>query len=434
MKVGSATLPSPSNTSLQAGSIRSDPFLNSKSYRLTREIQNNTILNRATLELLGADIPSSLTELVGRNWKTAVEVAFRITLFLVTALFVPLLFIPFLNKHAASKFSLPKEFNHNYLNQFEDLIPEKDTQEENEKFRKKLIELEGEDKVKSAFGDNKKKQIEGIKDYKQKLIKAKSDVVKKDILYTGLLTYMVSWVQNWFSKHIMGVVGYTGETDLLNQSQLEESASFHEKTKYIKFAIGVLPTIFGSNWYSNKLSKAVTSKDEELKDSKFMSFIKKHVSQFDYYKEKYARKLNLAGAYLFGADLGFILGCRSLNEFFERILRLAVFWPTMFYGIEWVNAKFATSSDKKQGTHIIDQNAPREFNIPKVKMLGELEKELKDVSSSGDAEKANAILKSMKNQAKYFWGSILIDSLLMGVGLTGANIIGTKMRVARGIY
>jgi NAD(P)H-hydrate repair Nnr-like enzyme with NAD(P)H-hydrate epimerase domain len=60
-------------------------YLQSKLYRATKEIQHNTILNRATLEVLGADIPSTLTELVGRNWKTAVEVAFRITLFTITS-------------------------------------------------------------------------------------------------------------------------------------------------------------------------------------------------------------------------------------------------------------------------------------------------------------------------------------------------------------
>ena len=409
-------------------------YLDSGFYKVTREIQNNTILNRATIELLGADIPSSLTELVGRNWKTAVEVFFRISLFLVTSFFVPLLFIPFLNRQAVSKFQLPKELNKHFVNQFEDLTPEKDTREGDEEFREKIINLEGEDKIKLAFGDSEEKQIEGIRDYKKKLVKAKSDVVKKDILYTGLLTYMVSWVQNWFSKHIMGVVGYTGETNLLDQSQMEESTSFHEKTKYIKFAIGVIPTFFGSNWYSDKLSKAATSKNEELKDSKFMSFIKKHVSQFDYYKEKFARKLNIAGAFLFGGDLGFLLSFRSLNELIERCLRLAVFWPTMFYGVEWVNAKFAQNSDKKQGTQIIDQKAPKEFGIPKVRMLGELEKELKAANENNDVQKVESILKSMKNQAKYFWQSILLDSLLMGVGLTSANIIGTRIRVSKGIY
>lgn len=409
-------------------------FLNSKYYRLTREIQNNTILNRATIELLGADVPTTLTELVGRNWKTAAEVFFRISLFLVTSFFVPLLFVPFLNKQAASKFNLPKEFNKHFLNQFEDLIPEKDTNEGNDDFRQKIINIEGEDKVKKAFGDSCEAQIENIRFYKQNLIKAKAEVVKKDILYTGLLTYSVGWIQNWFSKHVLGVVGYTGETTYLSESQQEESSSFHEKTKYIKFAIGLLPTFFGSNWYSDKVFKATTSKDEELKDSKFLSFIKKHISQFDYYKEKYARKLNLAGAFLFGGDLGFMLAVRSLNEAIERSLRLAVFWPTMFYGVEWVNAKLAENSDKKQGTQIVDQAAPKEFNIPKVRMLGELEKEIKTETDCGNTEKASRILKSMKNQAKYFWQSILLDSLIMGVGLTSANIIGTKIRVSKGIY
>ena len=432
MQVNRRSVPCPSNTSLQAGSIRSAPFLNSKSYRLTREIQNNTILNRATLELLGADLPTTLTELVGRNWKTAVEVFFRISLFIVLSLFVPLLFVPFLNKNAAKKHKLPIQFKKHFNNQFQDLIPEKDTIESNLEFKRKVTALEGENNVNNVFGGNESDAK--ISDYKQKLRKAKLDVVKQDVLLTGLLTFMDPWIQNWFSKNILGVVGYTGESDLLNQSQQEESTTFHEKTKYFKFGLGILATILGGNWYSNKVSKAVTSKNEEIKDSKILSFAKKHINQFDYYKEKFARKLNIAGAVLFGGDLGFLLASRSLNEAIERCLRLAVFWPTMFYGVEWVNAKFAANSDKKYGTRIINQNMPKEFNIPQVKLLGELENELKTAENSNDTERAQSVLKSMKNQAKYFWGSILIDSLLMGVGLTGANIIGTKMRVARGIY
>ena len=83
-------------------------FLNSFYYRATKEIQQNTILNRATIELLGCDLPSSITELIGRNWKSATESFIGITMHLLTSFFVPVLFIPFLNKLATSKFELPK--------------------------------------------------------------------------------------------------------------------------------------------------------------------------------------------------------------------------------------------------------------------------------------------------------------------------------------
>ncbi|GEM_PF-6855781 len=410
-------------------------FFNSFYYRATKEIQQNTILNRATIELLGADLPTAATELIGRNWKSSVEAFTRITMYLVTSFFVPLLFIPFLNKLAVSKFELPKNFQKLFHNQFEDLIPEKNTPDENKKFVGKIVGFEGEAKTKECFGD------EGSKDYDQKvfkfkgkLLKAKSHVMKQDILYSGLLTYTVPWIQVWLSKKFLGVVGFTGEDTYLNESQKEESVQLHEKTKYLKFALGLLPTIFGSNWYSSKVSKAASSTDSEIKESKFLSFIKKHIKQFDYYKSIYANKLNLAGTFLFGGDAGFILTSRSLNEFIERCLRLAVFWPTMFYGVEWVDSKLAQRSDKQSGTSLVDNSEPREFGIPKVKSLDKLEKELAIAQENSNQSDIEKILKSIKSQAKQYWTSILLDSLVMGVGLTSANIIGTKIRVEKGIY
>ena len=102
---------------------------------------------------------------------------------------------------------------------------------------------------------------------------------------------------------MLGVIGYTGELDLLDESQREQSTSFHEKTKYFKFVIGILPTVLGSNWYSNKVKKAATSIDSQIRDSKFLKFIKQNIRQFDYYKEIYANKLNIAGSFLIGGDL-----------------------------------------------------------------------------------------------------------------------------------
>src|SRR3990167_2402858 len=100
---------------------------------------------------------------------------------MITSLFIPLLFIPFLNKMAAKKYNLPTIFKKHFLNQFEDLVPEKNNPEDNEKFKQKLIqqEQEGEQKVNSFLKDASD-QNKPIKEYKDNLIKAKSDASFKN--------------------------------------------------------------------------------------------------------------------------------------------------------------------------------------------------------------------------------------------------------------
>ncbi len=411
-------------------------YMGSNLYRATHEIQKNTILNRATVELLGADLPTALTELIGRNWKSAVESAFRITWYMVNSMLIPLFFIPRLNKVAKSKFDLPRNFSKNFYNQFEDLLPKKKDAAGNVKFVEKLTELEGEEKVKEFLGNgNKEEQDKKILDFKDKLLRAKSYVMKFDVLFAGLLTYFVPWTTNWFSKNILGVTGFTGELDLLDESQREEGTQFHEKTKYFKFGLGLLPTIFGSIWYSDSVYKAATAPEAEVSKSKWLSFIKKNIKQFDYYKEIYANKLNLAGTFLFGADSGFLLASRSLNDFIERTLRLVVFLPTLFFGVEWVNFKLSEKHDKKYETKIVDHDSPKEIGIRQVKSLDELEKQLKQAEIEGDESKIKLTSDTIRGQVKNYWLSILLDSAVMGVGLTSANIIGTKIRVEKfGMY
>ena len=138
---------------------------------------------------------------------------------------------------------------------------------------------------------------------------------------------------------------------------------------------------------------------------------------------------------MFGADSGFLLASRSLNEFIERTFRLAVFLPTMFFGVEWVNSKLSESYDKKHGTSIVDYDSPKEMGIRQVKSLDVLEKQLKQAEVEGDQSKIKLVSDTMKGQVRNYWLSILLDSALMGVGLTSANIIGTKIRVEKyGIY
>ena len=410
-------------------------YMQSKFYRTTKEIQHNTILNRGIIELLGADIPTAFTELIMRNWKSAVESAFRITYYFINSLVIPTLIVPFLNKLAKSKFDLPKDFKKSFYTEFEDLLPEKRTDRDCEKFIGKLKDLEGEDAVKSFLGNDSKEHKNKIHDFMDKLIKAKSYVVKSDVLVGGLLTYFVPWTTTWFSKKVLGVTSYVGELDYLDSGQQEESIRFHEKTKYLKFGLGLLPTIFGSNWYSNKVYEVATKTQEEIQDNSVSKFVRRNIKQYDYHRGIYANKLNIAGTVLFGGDFGFLLSCRSLNELIEKTLRLAVFWPTMFFGVEWVNYKLSENQDKKYGTSIVDYESPKELGIRQVKSLETLEEELIKAEKEGDNERIRLASGSIKGQVSNYWKSILIDSVVMGVGLTSANIIGTKIRVEKfGIY
>ena len=107
----------------------------------------------------------------------------------------------------------------------------------------------------------------------------------------------------------------------------------------------------------------------------------------------------------------------------------------MFFGVEWVNSKLSEKHDKKYGTKIVDYDSPKEMGIRQVKSLEQLEKELKQAELDGDESKIELISKTIKGQVKNYWLSILFDSAAMGVGLTSANIIGTKIRVEKfGIY
>ena len=429
---------SPINYSLpthaQQLSIKPREYFQSRLYKLTKETQNNNIFNRAMLEFLGIDIPSALTELIGRNWKVALESVFRDVFFLITTYFMPLIFLPILNKISSKKHGLPVHFKKLFYNQFEDLLPEKNNEKDNELFRQKLVKLEGEEEVKKYFGQDKEKSNDRIKEFKEKLLRAKTYVMRWDIQILGLVMYLIPWAQVLFSKKVLGVSSFAGELDYLSKSQQEESARFHEKTKHFKFALGFISTIFGSNWYSNKVYRASTANNTEVSKSKLLSFIKKNIRQFDYYKQIYANRLNIAGAWVFGGDFGYILTVRSLNEFIERFIKLIMIWPTILVGLEWLYSKFASWNDKKYGTQLIDHEAPKEIGVTKVKTLDKLEAELNEAEREKDDKKKEKIFSSIKAQNKFYWLSLLIDSLIMGVGLSVVNIFGTKKRVERGIY
>ncbi len=405
-------------------------YVNSKHYKFIRTVQENTTLNRTFLMIGGIELPIVGTELIGRNWKTAAESFLRISLYLLTSLAVPLGLVPIWNKMSAKKHALPDKFNHIFEQQFEDLLPEKDIKT----FKDKLIEIEGEDKVKDYLGNDESSHEQKLKDLKGKLVEAKADVVYKDKMSDGILTYIVPWIQVWFSKAVLKVTGFSGESHLLSEAEQEQSSEFHEKTKYLKFIGGALLTLFGTHKYAGLIKKAASEPQTDENKAGLQGFFRKHIKQFDYYKEKFGRRMNLFGTYLFGGIGGFLLTSRSLNEFIERALRMCVENPLTFWGDAFIHSKLAERADKNEGTTLIAPNSKPEFGARAVKSLGELEKELHTADSSEDENQIKKGLNSMKRQINLYYKSMIIDGLLMGVLTTGFNIWNTTRRVLAGKY
>lgn len=404
-------------------------------YKVVKAGEKNHLAQRVGMEAIGVDLPTIACELVLRGWESAAGAGLRISLFILNSLIVPALITPGLNAIAKVKFSLPSNFKKLFLNEFQDLTPEKNSDASNQEFILKMQEREGEKVIKPYFYSNDEKlHLDKVLDIKEKLIKAKSFVVKWDYRVSGVLSYLVPWCQNWFEQSILGLIGFSGENRFLDDSQKEESVNFHNKYKWFKFAAGLVPTIWGGEWVSNSIESSVRSTDAQLKDSKIKSFMKKHIKQFDYHKGIFANKLNLAGLLVFSGDAGMLLSTRSIGEFVERCFRLSAFWPSFVYGIEWIHSKAAGIVDKKNNTKLIDQNEPAELGIKKVKTIDKLEKEFDDAVKAKDVESAKKALVAMEKAPKVFGTAFLGNSAVLGVALNLINYIFMRIRIARGIY
>lgn len=404
-------------------------------YKAIKKGEQNHLAQRVGIELLGADLPTMVSECFLRGYKAALGAGVRITLFIVNSLIIPTLIVPVLNFFAAKKYELPKAFKNNFLNQFADLTPEKKNENSNLEFIESVKNLESEESVKKElYKSDGSVNHEAVDKFKDKLLEAKSFVMRWDVQVSGLLTYIVPWCQNWFEQKILGLIGFSGEDKFLEDSQKEESMEFHNKYKNWKFAAGILPTVIGSHYFSKTVHDSANSTDEEIGDKKIKGFVKKHIKQFDYYKGIFANKLNLAGIIFVGGDAGMLLASRTIGEVTERIMRLSAFWPSFIYGIEWMHSKFALSSDKKHNTQLIDPNEPEELGIKKVRALVKLENDFDLAVKENNEKKAEVALKSMENGVGAFGKAFLGNSAFLGVILNVIAYVFTRIRIAKGIY
>ena len=391
-------------------------FLKSRHYRAIKYIQENEVLNRGILDLGSGFLPVFIVELFGRNWQSAVETLFGNGLRLLTNFISPLLLVPLWNKISAARNNLPIALKGLFKVQFEDLIPEVSL----ETFRQKLTE--------TGCGDPdsiSKLSLTELKSLKKKLLDAKTFVRKLDLLSVGFLTYVSSWMRNWFTRKVLGVVGHVGELGLLSESQRRQSSGFYEKFKFLLFGVGLIPLFVGSIWDANKLRQAVSVSKSEAEKDIVLNHMRSNMGSLDYYDGYITKRGNLLRHNVYGGIASRLLASRSVNEFIERLVRLTVSLLGNFWGDLIAHKALAKRSDKQYGTEIISSE--------KVKALSQLEVELNEAVKRKDKKAANKFLKSIKGQIKTYYQSMSLNAFVMAV-VTIFSIWNTTRRVRKGAY
>ncbi len=387
-------------------------FITSKYYKTTKYIQENEVLNRGLLDMSSGFLPVALIELIGRNWQSAAETAFGNGLRLITNFLSPLALVPIWNKFAASKHGLPQELKGLFSIQFEDLTPDVIP----EKLKEQLLEIKENTNVINAM------TLSDITDLKKKLIDAKCLARKLDLMSVGFLTYLSPWIRNWFTKKVLGVVGFTGELNILSDSEREQGASFYERFKYLLFGGGLIPLFLGSAWDANKLKQALTAQQQDTGQDKFINHIKENLKNFS---GSITSKGNLFRHNLYGGVVSRIISSRSINEVIERTIRMGISLAGNFWGDVIAHKALAKRYDKKFDTEIIDPNKKE------VKSLNKLEKEIKDAINDKDKSLISKLNKSITGQIKTYYQSMSTTAIATGL-VTVFSIWNTKRRVDSG--
>ncbi len=404
---------------------RKDTLLNSWYYKTMKSVQGNEVINRGIQDTVTGFVPTFTLELIGRNWKSAIETAVGNGLRIFANYISPLMLVPLGNYLTGKRNKLSHNINGLSKINFEDLTSEVT----NEELKARLLEA---DKNKNQQNINSLTE-EDLKSLKIKLLDSKLFVRKLDLLSVGFLNYVTPWLRNIFTKRVLGVSGYVGELDLLSDTEREQSAENHERFKYLKFAGGLLPLLIGTHWDMDQLKKSLTLPLDEVKKSSVLTHFRRRLDEFDYHEGYATGKGNLLRHNLYGGLSSRLLSCRSRNEFIEKgLVRPVVSLIGNFWADTVAHTALAKRHDKLNNTEIII-NDKEHIKAGKVKSLPELEKELNTSITEKDESTAEKFLRSIQGQIKTYWQSASISGFITTCAI-GFNIWNTKRRVDKGSY
>jgi len=383
------------------------PVQTGKIYNTSAKIEENTIMNRAILDIGGFAVPNSL---MANNRVEGVERFIKSGLYFLMAMVAPLIFLRSFNKAIMKKAGLVdsmkdngvqliqlsneflvKDHKHmeNGINQLAEKLSEK------EKFKNIKQDF---DKILDKFSDKEA--------LREKLIKLKRVQMTGDLLFAGLATGSIPWYINELTKKVTGRSGNTGEFEMASKEYVENNAKKHEKTKYKKAAAAFSLTIATALLIPTIMYKGMTTKNPKG----IMKWVQNNAKKFDYTDGIYIKRLPYLLLEVFGGNPQWILSCRDKYEMRDWAIRLPFLDAVFFGGDLALNNIFARVLDKFCGTKLIDK-AKQQKNKG---FLSKLFVPLKSLDELKNPAISDA--KTRKFALGMYWGNFAITMGFLGFG------------------
>lgn len=344
------------------------------------------------------------------------------TLYVLGTFASPLLLMPLLNKRYLYKTGIIKSIKDKSVDIIQ--LSNKHLTGTTEQFvdgvKELGKELKREKEFKNILNNFKGREHE----LKEHMIKIKSNIMRADMLATGLTVGAIPWFINDISKLITGRKGYTGEFLLADKDYTDKMNQKHDKMKS-KLMLGMAGAIIANGiFWPAMLKKGMLSKNP----NKFLKFFKNNTAIFDYKKGMFMSLATYALLELFGNSPSWVLATRDKHERKNMAIQLLI-GDALFFGGDFVLNNIAGRTiDHFCGTKLMNRekfNDKSSFFKKLLMPTNSLEK-LKKLEESGE----KSLAKTKKYALGMYWGNFLIIMLGLGFGVSNLTnrILRTKVK------
>lgn len=392
-------------------------------YSATSMIQDNTVLNKAILSLIGFQIPYCLS---ANNKTEQKERVVQGSWFMGVSYLAPFVLLPFVNRRVLLKSGITDSLkdkgvaiirvSKDYLNADTNKMVQgiKETARKLEEQKEFKGISEHFDRILEKFPD--KEQL------RQKLIKAHKDIFKYDFIFTSVLGgAAMPWISNFYTELTTGRKGYSGEFEMADRNYTDKMASTHEKYKYHKLALSVALAVLPAFIIPQKLAKSMSKNINELKG--VSKFLNKNAKLFDYKDGKFMSLLTYAAIWTFGDFPTYLLATRDRNELEYLAISRSIVGLSFFGGELALSNWLGRTFDKVFKTKLIDSE--------KLKNAGVMEKIFTPARSLNTIKDLKLDKRTQKFAAGMYWGAMLLNALLLGYAIPKALNVGLKNKVEK---